>query len=276
MYWCHLGTVFIFTTQKRPTFYPINSISPVLACTTKSAIKNLSTVRVAALKMSTSYYHQNDNNHDYHYHDIFTCNSNYVHLHLVGICAADGDACCVCAKCDLWRALRDLGCVKCVARCILWNPKVHFCVHKSLPPVPVLRQIIPVCAPHPTFWITIFINPPFATLSYEPLVTSLYLPQQCFVGWSGWSSSYPGWVPERRWSTDHARWVRRLICSATWDLSQRICRVMCPRDFQSVFFSSSTKYHKQVIISIRKIECWMSQLLGWHHCSYIHQHCTAH
>ena len=32
--------------------------------------------------------------------------------------------------------------------CILWKTKVHYCSHKSLPPVPVLCHINPV--PHPT------------------------------------------------------------------------------------------------------------------------------
>ena len=40
--------------------------------------------------------------------------------------------------------------------CILWNPKVYYHIHKSLPPVPCLSLIDPL-HPHPTSWRSILI-----------------------------------------------------------------------------------------------------------------------
>jgi hypothetical protein len=61
--------------------------------------------------------------------------------------------------------------------CIVWNPKVHYPIHKCPSPVHILSQLNPVDTPHPTSWRCILILSSYMTGSPQQSL-SLRFPHQ--------------------------------------------------------------------------------------------------
>ena len=62
---------------------------------------------------------------------------------------------------------------------ILWNPEVHYRIHKRLPPVPILSQTNPVHA-SPSYFLEIHFNKTFhVSLGVARGLFQVALPKQC-------------------------------------------------------------------------------------------------
>ena len=62
---------------------------------------------------------------------------------------------------------------------ILCNPKIHYRIHKSPPPVPILSNIDPVHTLHPTFWKSLLLFSHLRLGLSSGLFFHVFLPKPC-------------------------------------------------------------------------------------------------
>ena len=112
----------------------------------------------------------------------------------------------------------------------LWNPEVHYRIHKCSPHVPILSQINQVHAPHPTSWWSILI------LSCQ---VHLVLP----------SGLIPSCFPTKTLYA-HLLSTIRAVCSDHLMLHDLITRMIFGEDYRLLSSSLCSFIHSSVLSSI--------------------------
>jgi len=113
---------------------------------------------------------------------------------------------------------------------ILWNLKVHYCIHKCPPPVPILSQLDPVHTPYPTPWRSILI-----------------LSSHLRLGLS--SSLFPSGFPTKTFYTPHISPIRA-TCPARLILLDLITRTILSEQYRSLSSSACSFLHSTVTSSL--------------------------
>jgi len=113
---------------------------------------------------------------------------------------------------------------------ILWNPKVHYRIHKCTPPVPILHQLDPVHTPHSTS--SIFI-----------LILSAHLR----LGLPG--GLFPSGFPTKTLYTPLLSPIRT-TCPAHLILLDLITRIILGEEYRSLSFSLCSLLHSPVSLSL--------------------------
>jgi hypothetical protein len=120
---------------------------------------------------------------------------------------------------------------------ILWNPKVDYRIHKSPPPAPILRQIYPVYATHPTSRRFVLILP-FHLLSAVQPVQSTFVQGAflCAFCRATWSPDKDFRFPLSQHAS-HAARRTRLLCSSAFQTNIICARIHFSTDSESVLIS---------------------------------------